>query len=62
MLADISSDAMKALAATVPTTTAGLHALIRHYAEDTFAQDRWSVGAVALAHLARVIEARPPPD
>ncbi|GJE57352.1 hypothetical protein [Methylobacterium thuringiense] len=59
--ADHSSDAIKALGETTPTTTAGLHALIRHYAEDVALQDIYSAGAVCLAHLARVIEARPPP-
>ena len=59
--ADRSSDAIKALATIVPTTAAGLHALIRHYAADCTTQDAYSVGAVCLEHLARCI--RPPaPD
>lgn len=59
--ADASSHAMKALSEITPTTLEGLLALIRHYAADSALSDPHSLGTLALAHIARVIEPHPPP-
>jgi len=58
-LSDASSDAMKALGETRPTTQAGLLALIRHYAADAQLNEPYSVGAHSLLCLARQVSPRP---
>ncbi|MET3695382.1 hypothetical protein [Methylobacterium goesingense] len=61
-LSDASSDAMKALGETRPTTQAGLLALIRHYADDAQLNEPYSVGAHSLLCLARQVSPLPRPD
>lgn len=60
--ADRASDALKALYATVPATAAGLHALIRHHAEDAEIHDQGlgCCGTLNLAHLARIVAQNAP--
>ncbi|MGU3541002.1 hypothetical protein [Methylobacterium sp. A54F] len=56
--AERDTDARQALAATKPTTREGLHALIRHHADDVGILEPTTTGALALRELAGAL---PPP-
>lgn len=57
--ADISNDANRVLRCMTPTTLAGFHALVRHYAADAALDDPHSVGAWCLGHLAACLPPLP---
>lgn len=59
--ADRDTEARKVLAETRPATREGLHALIRHHAEDVAFLEPNTSGALALREIAEALPPAPPP-